>query len=355
MNNIYSPYKASYHRDRIDQLKRGELIIPTQAQIDITNECNHHCPNCICHFYKKIGLNSTYDNCTSIPLDRIIKILDELKEVGVPSIEYTGGGEPQCHQGFSTILEKTIDRGFEWSLVTNGVLSNLDRDLQYFKKAKWIRVSVDASCAKTHSVMHGTSTNDFNKVIQFIKTLMKECSNVIVGVSFLVSPLNYKEIINATKMFKNLGCSNMRFAVIYNPKGFKIYDGIWKNIEKLMWKAKKLETENFKIFDLIHSTSHDMITFKRDYSFCGYQQFTTIIGADQKVYPCCTLRYNEKTSLGDLSKQSFRDIWFGEKRKEWLKSNYLEGICSNHSCLMDKKNEFIDYLIQNNPPHVNYI
>ena len=355
MDSIYSPYKASHHQARIEQLRRGELIVPTQAQIDITNECNHRCPNCICRFYKKIGLNATYDTSMYIPIERIVKILDELKEVGVPSIEYTGGGEPQCHKDFSTILKETIARGFEWSLVTNGAMSNLSRDLEYFKKAKWIRISVDASSAKTHSIMHGTSTDDFDKVVQFVKTLVNECPNTIIGVSFLVSPLNYKEIINATEMFKDLGCSNMRFAVIYNPKGMKIYDRIWDKIVELMSKAKKLETEKFKVFDLIRLTSNDMITYKRYYSFCGYQHFTTIIGADQNVYPCCTLRYNEKASLGNLAEQSFKDILFGEKRRKWLKSNYLEDVCSNHSCLMDRKNEYIEYLVQENPPHVNYI
>ena len=355
MDSIYSPYKASHHLDRIDQLKMGMLIVPTQAQIDITNECNHRCPNCICRLYKNTGLNATYDNKQFIPIDRIVKILDELKEIGVPSIEYTGGGEPQCHPNFSTILNETIDKGFEWSLVTNGAKSDLKRNLLYFKKAEWIRVSADASCAKTHSIMHGTSLEDFDNVVQFIRILAHECVDTIIGVSFLVSSLNYKEIVDATKMFKDLGVSNMRFAVVYNPKGMSLYDGIWDEIVELMKEAKKLETKKFKVFDLVHTTSHDMITYKRDYSFCGYQQFTTIIGADQNVYPCCTLRYNENTSLGDLSKQSFKDIWFGEKRRNWLKSDYLNGICSNHSCLMDKKNEFIDYLVQENPPHANYI
>ena len=355
MSYIYSSYKAAHHQDRIKKLRKGELIVPTQAQIDITNECNHHCPNCICKFYKKIGLNSTFDNHEYIPIQRIVTILDELKEVGVLAIEYTGGGEPQYHKDFSTILKETIDRGFEWSLVTNGAVSNLSRDLKYFKKAKWIRISVDASCPKTHASMHGTSLDDFDKVVKFVKTLVDKCPGIEIGISFLVSPLNYKEIVDVTKMFKDIGCLNIRFVVIYNPQGMKLYDGIWEKIVELMGEAKKLETNVFKIFDLIHLTSQDMITYKRNYSFCGYQQFTTTIGADQNVYPCCTLRYNKNTSLGDLSKQNFKDIWFGEKRRKWLKSNYLERLCNNHSCLMDRKNEFIEYLVQENPPHVNYI
>jgi len=354
-NPIYSPYKACHHPMRIEQLKAGKLIVPTQAQLDITNECNHCCPNCICRLYKKTGLNALYDNCQSIPTGRVIKILDELNEAGVEAIEFTGGGEPQAHLDFSTIIEATINRGLEWSLVTNGALSNLPRDLKFFKKASWIRVSVDASCSKTHSIMHGTSTKDFDKVLNFVSTLAKECHDVVIGVSFLVSPVNYKEIVVATQMFKDMGCSNIRFSVVYNPIGMDIYNGIWDDIVILMKEAKRLETTKFKVFDLIHSTSNDMITFKRDYSFCGYQHFTTIIGADQNLYPCCTLRYNKYTSLGSLEEHSFKELWFGKKRKEWLKSNYLEGICSNHSCLMDRKNEFIEYLVQENPPHINYL
>lgn len=355
MDFTYSPYKASYHLGRIEQLRKGELIIPTQVQIDLTNECNHNCPYCIYRMNKNTGLNPTFNSHDYIPPGRAIKLLDELKEVGVPAIQYTGGGEPQYYPEFTTILKETVDRGFDWSLVTNGAVFNLDKNLEYFKKATWIRVSVDAANAETHKKMHGTSATDFDNVLNFIKTLIKECPQTTIGVSFLASPINYDEIIDATQLFKGLGCSNIRLSVVYTSRGIELYREKWSRILEDAQKAKRLETESFKVFDSIYPHLQNLDTSKRDYKFCGYQYFTAVIGADQEVYPCCTLKYDHSTSFGSLVNQKFQDVWFGEKHKNWLGSNYLNTVCDQHPCWMDNKNEFISYIIHSNPPHVNYV
>lgn len=355
MDHIYSSYKVVHHQDRIEGLRNGELILPTCAQIDLTNQCNHHCQFCICNFYKNIGLNSTFDRNDYIPADRMIVILDELKEAGVLAVEYTGGGEPQCHPEFTRILRETVDKDLRWSLVTNGAMNSIEGNLDYFKKADWIRISVDASNAKTHSLVHGAPDGDFDKVLSFINTLAKECPKVIIGVSFVVFPNNYKEIVEVTKMFRDMGCSNIRLTIAYNPKGVDLFDGKLEEIADLAKQAEQLETSKFRVFNLISSHLKNIVTVKRNYSFCGYQSFTAVIGADQNLYPCCTLRYNPRSSLGSLADNTFKEVWFGEKRKKWLNSKYLTEVCSDHSCLMDNKNEMIEYLTLSNPPHVDYI
>ena len=356
MENIfYSPYKAVHHPGKIEQLKIGEISSPTCVQIDLTNKCNHNCAYCIFKVYKNMGLSSTFNGHDFIPLKDMTRILNELKEVGVPAIEYTGGGEPQFHPDFTKILEETVNRDFEWALVTNGAVNDLDRNLKYFKKATWVRVSVDASCAETHALMHGASVHDFNKILLFIKTLVKECPKTVIGISFIISPINYREIVSATKLFKDFGCSNIRLSLVYTTEGLSLFKDQWKQIIELVKTAKKLETNKFKVFNLVNFSANNMVNFNRNYGFCGYQHFITSIGADGNVYPCCTLRYDDDTSLGNLANQSFKDIWFGEKHKKWLKSNYLKEKCSHHFCLMDSKNEFIEYLTMSNPPHVNYI
>ena len=352
---IYSFYKASHHLDRIKKLRKHQLIIPTQVQLDVTNECNQHCPYCIYRMNKNTGLNPNFNAHNYIPFKRMVNLLNELREMGVPAIQYTGGGEPMYHPNFIEILKETIDRDFDWSLVTNGVTDELDELIKYLKEATWIRVSVDASCAETYKKTHGTSVSDFDKVLNFIRTLVQETSQTTVGVSFLASPLNYKELIDTVKLFKDLGCANIRLSVIYTSRGIELYKKNWGEIVESAQKAKKLETDSFKVFDAIYSHLQNLDTSKRDYKFCGYQYFTAVIGADQEVYPCCTLKYDKATSFGNLKANTFKGVWFGKKHQAWLNSNYLQAVCDKHPCWMDSKNEFIGYLIKENPPHVNYI
>lgn len=43
-------------------------------------------------------------------------------------------------------------------------------------------------------------------------------------------------------------------------------------------------------------------------SFCGYQHFTTYIGADLNVYRCCNTAYTKAGKVGSLVERSFKEF-----------------------------------------------
>jgi MoaA/NifB/PqqE/SkfB family radical SAM enzyme len=351
---IYSPFKAAHHLDRIAKLRKGELIHPTQIQIDLTNDCNHRCPYCFYRCAKTSTLNALFDEQDFIPADRMKELLDELEECGKPALQFTGGGEPFAHDEIYEILDKTVKKGYEYAIVSNGTLMDPSR-MDLYKKASWIRISIDAATPETYVKSQGAKAEDFHDVMKLLRSLVVGCPDVIIGVSFTVSPINYKEIVAATELAEEAGVDNIRLSVAYTPKGIEIFRDKWDEIEQLAHKAKKFETKEFKVFNLITSHLENLDFRQKGYSYCGYQHFTAVIGADQIVYPCCTLKYNSVTGFGSLKDRSFKDIWFGEERKLWLEYDHLKNVCDKHPCWMDAKNSFISYLVRNNAPHVNYI
>lgn len=351
---IYSFYKAAHHLKKIEELRNRKLIGPTQVQIDLTNKCNHKCPYCFYRCARNKYLNATFNESDFIPTERMKELLKEFKDVRIPAVQYTGGGEPLAHPGFYKIIEETINNGIEYALVTNGALIDL-KYLDLFKKATWIRVSVDAESADTYAKCHGTSPKDFLHIMNAINTLAVKCPDTVIGISFVVNPINWQEIKIATMRAKDLGVNNIRFSVAYTPRGIDLYKDIWPDIEKLEHSAKSLGTKDFKVFNLISSHLENLDLKQKGYSFCGYQHFTAVIGADMEVYPCCTLKYNSLSCFGNLKDNSFSEIWTGPKRLQWLKKDHLKEVCDKNPCWMDKKNEFISYLLTQNPPHKNYI
>ena len=346
LNGVYSPYKAAHHIDKIVALRKGELIYPTQIQIDLTNKCNHRCIYC----FSKYTIGNTFENMY-IDTKAMFKLLDDAAKLGIKSFHYTGGGEPFLHKNIYEILLKTVSNNLEYGMVTNGSLINFKHS-HILKKMAWVRISLDAADANMYYKLRGV--HDFDKVIDTIKEFSTKCPNTILGLSFVVNPINYTQIVEFVKLGKKLGVSNTRFSIAWSPKGWDDLDELHEVCE-LIEEAKLLQTDKFRVFDLTKGRLDNFTTKGKEYDLCGYQHFTTTIGADSMVYPCCTLKYNPEASFGSLKEHSFQEIWEGERRRQWLKKDYLVDICSKNICWMQEKNKFIGYLIQENPKHVNFI
>lgn len=340
--DIYSFFKAAHHQDRIKSLQAGNMILPTQIQLDLTNKCNHACGHC---YYVRAK--------DEIPLARVFTLLEELKENGIPAIQFTGGGEPMLHPEFFNILGKLLSLNMHYALVTNGTLE-ISKHLNLLLMADWIRVSLDAATPETYSASQGCPEEDFRKATHCIAELARYDKRPILGVSFIINPINYREILKAAQLAKDLEADNFRISLAFSPSGNKEYQSIKNEIISLSSHAQSLETEKFKVTNMVPQAIAFLAQDKKYSSFCGYQYFTGIIGADLEMYPCCTLKYSE-IKLGNLAEAGFADIWYGQKRTKWLQSNYLKDICSLHPCGMGIKNAFIEYLISDNPPCVAYI
>lgn len=343
IDGVYSPYKASYHLKRILKLRKRKLIYPTQIQVDLTNQCNHKCAYC----FSKFTIGNTAD---TIDKEIIFKLLNDIKKLDICAVHYTGGGEPFIHRNIYEILEKTVENNLEFGMVTNGTLINFER-IDLLKKMFWIRISIDASDSEMYCKLRGV--DEFNKVIQVINILSLQCPDTVLGLSFVINLLNYSQIVKFTELAKELKVDNVRFSIAWFPQCKDTYP--IEEIDKLINKAKELQTKDFRIFDLTKGRLDNFVLEGKDYTSCGYQHFTTVIGADCKIYPCCTLKYNQEASFGNLKEQSFEQIWMGESRKKWIKGNYLKEVCSKNICWMEEKNKFIGYLIEENPKHVNFV
>lgn len=366
--NVYSPFKAAHHTDRIEQLKSGHQPVPLQVQLIIADLCNHNCSFCA---YRMEGYTSNknfgeVDAVTGmvnnnpnrmISYDKCLEILDDCAELGVKALQFTGGGEPTVHPKHKEIFQYTLDKGMDLALVTNGTIMRSGVP-EILAQGKWVRFSIDAGKAETYSKMREVPVSFFEKTLDNIKKVSSardkfSGSDLVIGIGFVVTKENWNEVYDAVKLFSTLGVDNIRISAVFTPEDFDYHKNHWEQTKELIRKAKQdFETKDFKIFDLFGDRIADLQQHRPDYSFCSYMHLNTYIGGDLKVYTCCNNAYNDHGDMGSIKNQRFKEYWLSELKKDKYNS-FKASSCAR--CMFNNKNRFINYLIEESPVHVNYI
>lgn len=344
--DYYSEFKMIHHRDKIEQLKKGEYINPVFVQWDLTNKCNLNCSFC---FYKIYDLSDFHVN-DEMDVRNTFRILQGLKEAGVKAIEWTGGGEPLLHPCHNKIFGEAKRLGFEQALVTNGVF--LDTVTMYVvKDFKWVRFSVDAASNETYEAVKGV--DEYDNVIDNIKKFMKIRSHGnIIGMSFIVCRDNYKDILKFAQMAKEIGVDNVRFSLAMTEEGSKMFEDIWPEVTAEIELANSEHTDSFRVFSFsnrIYQLSKQVLS-----ESCHYCQFVGVIAANGVVYPCCRLKDDGRFAFGNLNSRSFSDVWNSHTRKRFVDS--VSKGCP-FDCWMTGKNNFCNYIMKakDEVEHVNFV
>lgn len=348
----YSPYKIVHHQDKIKQLKQGKQTNPLQVQIIPTNKCNNSCKFCA-YRLKDYLSNELFSDKSILSYDKVIETINCLKEMNVNAIQYTGGGEPLCHPDIYDIFKYTLDNDIELALVSNGM--SLTDDLCYLlKDSSWVRISMDSCTSEMYSNLRGVSPNMFNKTINNIKKLVEYKHKNIIGVGFVVQEDNYKQIYEAASIFKDLGVDNFRISAAFTPQGYKYFDNFKDEAKILADKASKLSDNNFTVFNLFNDRIKDNFEGKQEYGKCCIKELLTYIAADYSVYTCCTLAYNKKGLIGNIKDKSFKTLWESNEKTNFFNKHNPKILCQN-PCMYASKNEFINYIINNDARHINFI
>ncbi|MEK0346451.1 MAG: SPASM domain-containing protein, partial [Nitrosopumilus sp.] len=176
----------------------------------------------------------------------------------------------------------------------------------------------------------------------------------VLGVGFVVNKENYLEIFDAAKIFKDLGVDNFRISGAFTPLGYKYFEHFKDEALELAKQAEELSDDNFTVFNLFNDRLRDLFEGVQDYDFCSIKELQCYVGADQKVYLCCTLSYNEKGLIGSIHDKSFRELWQSNEKISLFSEHNPRKMCK-HQCIYKNKNEFINYCIKNDPKHINFI
>jgi len=255
-----------------------------QVGLNPSDNCNHKCPWCY---------TQNRRNDKSIQLNKLYGYFSKFIKFGGKSVVMTGGGEPLLYKELyqptkefenSSITKYLINNSIWVGLITNGELLdkfiNADFDI---KKLMIIRVSLDATNKKEHSLRHQCDETSFNKICDSIYKsvcLRGNSKTPAIGISFVISckdDINntlhdITEICNLAKLlkvdfvqFKHLNTKNMNEA--YND-----LENIHRYCMKNMWNDIEFWVQKYK----------SVLNQK-----CLVTQYLQEIGKNNNRFPCC--------------------------------------------------------------------
>lgn len=326
----YHPHRVSEWLEKKDDWETAKELYPLYVEIAPIGACNHRCVFCAVDYigYKSIQLEQTL----------LIERIREMADLGVRSIMLAGEGEPLLHKGINRIVRETSPH-IDIAFTTNGVLLN---KLEPIELCKWIKVSINAGTKETYAKIHRTKPQDFDTVIENIRQAVKRKGNCTIGMQMVLLPENQHEVGEIKAIGEDLGVdyvvikpySQHKYSITREYENFK--PEIPGDSGKLVVRASSLRTSEIG-YEKCQATPY----------------FWAYCMASGEVYSCSAYLLDPRFRLGNIHKQTFKQIWQSEeRRKNW---QFVREELDIHecrlNCRMDKSNVFLDKLVNGIPHH----
>lgn len=315
MGTIYSQLKPAWHPEQLVQLRKGKQPPPVHVQLILSDLCNQDCG--FCAYRMSTGLSSElfaegrlavsgHNNPVRwIGTPKAEEIIDDCYELGVKAIQFTGGGEPTVHPDHRDLFMRAHRYGIDAGLVTNGL--KMLPTHEAFQQMTWIRVSIDAGSPEDYAAVRRVPEGHWHKVWDNVGTLAATYQGTL-GIGFVVTPENYRGIVDCALRARDAGASNMRVGAVFSEEGPAFYgDTIPAIIDTINDAKAVIDGDGFELVDLFGRRLGDLEGGSPEDPDCNYQYFTMYIGGDLNVYRCCNTAYTRAGTVGSLKNQRLKD------------------------------------------------
>ena len=298
------------------------------VSLEITNQCNLQCKHCYADSGKK-----REDELT---VSEIRRLIDELADMGVLSLTFTGG-EPLMHPHIFELMEYARKMPLTVVLFTNGTLLTRDvvqklKELHVYR----VNVSIDGPDADTHDQFRGVR-GSFEKIIKGI-TYLKE-AGIAIHASTSLTKMNYRRVREILTLLRKLGITDSK---LWPPTftGRSEKADIFISPEEFREAVKDMRAFNRAGMNPEEKTE---FRYSRKPENCGVGWSALSVKCNGVVTPCPS--FGEDFSLGNVRKKSVKDIWcnspfLNKLRKisvyesEPCRSCEFSGVCTG-GCIAD--------------------
>ncbi|MDI6605707.1 MAG: radical SAM protein [Candidatus Omnitrophota bacterium] len=204
----YAMKKLLRYAGRLERIFDRQVVYPVVVEWHPGETCDSNCIFCYSkglHYQDEKTGNSGRD---PLSLERAKELLKEFIDNGVREFWVSGGKEPLTSPNTADAIQYATDLGLDTRLYTNGI--RMDRYVQErILGCTQIRISLNAATPETYQQVQGINGDNFNRVVQNIGDLVKlkkeRGASVNIGMSFVLNPYNYKEIVKIADIAGFLG------------------------------------------------------------------------------------------------------------------------------------------------------
>ena len=283
--------------------------MPVSVGAELTNICNLHCPEC----FSGSGLMKRDRGFMDLAL--FSKVMNELRPF-LYNINLYFQGESMLHPLFFSFLRNSVNTHTVVS--TNGhFLTDENSDKIVNSGLSKLIISLDGIDQETYSAyrINGSIHTVLDGIKNVTDAKKRYHSSLKIEIQFLVNRLNEYQIPQIRKLASRVNASlSLKSMQIINK------DDIGK------WMPVRDRYRRYK------SKNGEYVSKNSLPDRCARLWFNPVITWDGKVIPCCFDK-NAEYVMGDLSRDSFREIWNGPKyrifRKSILSGRHMVDICRN--------------------------
>lgn len=352
-NSVYSDLKIFYHTEKIEDILKERRTAPIYIRIKPTNCCNQNCYYCGSKD-DNVPEDRQFDSKAMISWNKMQEILQDISDMGVKAVTFSGGGEPLIYPYIEDALKAVKEKRIEYSIITNGQALE-GRKAELLFGAKWIRVSLESANADTYKKIRGVNT--FDRVIKNISDFIQNKSTTCtVGINCVITKDNYQEVYDLCKLMCKLGVDNIKLSPLRIDGDLGRYHKSFEMIVKNQIRQAKNEFESnrFKIIDKYNGDAGLEEHYQKPYHRCIIQEIFTVIGADCNVYFCHQRAYTKNGDIGSLKDRRFKELWYAEDTIKKVRELDACQDC-NFRCVFDERNILLNNLLSIDKNHVNFI
>lgn len=307
------------------------LSHPFTVYIEQTKYCNFKCYYCMhsSHDQKDGVFYKKGHKMQNMDFELYKRAIGELKELGVKRIVFSGLGEPLMNPDFPKFVKYAVDAKIaeRVEVITNGALITPKyADDILSAGITNINISIQGINGETYEKICGAKV-DFDEFIKNLTYLFNSRGNTKI----------YIKCIDA--ILKNEDERKKFFDVFGN-----ICDRIY--IEHLVVMQQSMDILHETV-DVDKNLYGELLNKSRD--ICSPAFYFLQIGADGLVYPCPIPGLTSDFAIGDMNKNTLKEIWNGDPRKKFLYKmlnferktiTQCKG-CACFNCISDPK-EYLD-------------
>lgn len=290
-----------------DEIKEFLGCEPLQAaSLRVTMACNLRCKQCYAIAGKRME--------NELTLAEVKKLLDELKDLGVIRIFFTGG-EPFARPDMLEILKYADKNNFAMYISTNGTLVRPDviEGLASLEHLRTFQISIDG-LQSTHDVIRGVP-GTFDRAVNTIKLATKKLKQTKVAIISTLMKNNYDEMEKILKFAIQVGVDTFGIVTLYPVKrssdAIDISTEQKNDLFQRLAAIYKKEKTNLKMGLLVPPALIPKSLQEIEYG-CGYVcSFPSLLGihANGDVAPCDGLLNYKQFILGNIRQKSLEEIW----------------------------------------------
>lgn len=282
----------SERKDSAELWFQNELLPENQlysVQFELTFRCNEKCRHCYC----------VTDDRKELSTEEIKRILDELYEMNVFEVTFTGG-DLFVRQDAFEILRYARSKAFLVTIFTNGIALS-DSDILSLKELnlKSIHFSIYSHIPEKHDAFTQVK-GSFDKTIAVIKKCV--LIGIPVNVKTCILDYNMDEIGDILQLAKSLG-TTAQVSLAVNAKNDGDLSPIEFRLKRIEDYVKVMKTVNENL-EIHCSNNYKQLRPDRG-AICGAGRRSLNIDPYGNVFACNALLIN----CGNVREKPIRDIW----------------------------------------------